>query len=88
MMITDAEVRVDAGVSSGPREVLVLSIGDVLVRSRITILLCKTKINYIHKIPLLAKSHEKVVGFYVSMNEVLRVDELNSSDLKTKANGR
>ena len=53
----------------------------MLVCACITILLGKTKINDVDKIALLSQTHEEVVWLYISMNEVLGMNVLNSVDL-------
>lgn len=68
--ITDAEVRVYAGIPRSPREILILAICDVLMRLRVAVLFRETKIDYIHEISFLAEAHEKVVGLDITVNEV------------------
>lgn len=72
---------VDACVSGGPCEVFVFPVRNMLVCACITILLGKTKINDVDKIALLSQTHEEVVWLYISMNEVLGMNVLNSVDL-------
>jgi hypothetical protein len=76
--LLDAEVCVDTGISGGAREVLVLSVGNVLFGSRVSVLLGQTKINDEQLVAVSPDAHEKVVWLNVSMNEVLVVDKLNS----------
>lgn len=75
---------VDAGVSCRPREVFVFLVGDVLVRSCVPVLLGQSEVDGVDEIALLAETHEEVVGFDVSVDEVLRVDVLDSTDLRTR----
>ena len=75
-------MRVDGGVASGARQVLVLPVGDVLVSASIAVLLGKTKVNDIHKVALLAQPHQKVVWLHVSMDEILGMYVLNTADLR------
>ena len=69
-LLTNAEVCVDVCVACGASQVLVLSVGDVLVGACITVLLCQPKVDEIDKVALLPKTHEKVVRLHVTMNEV------------------
>lgn len=46
--LLNSKMCVDAGVSGGPGEVLVFSVGNVLMCSGITVFLGKTKVNDIH----------------------------------------
>jgi hypothetical protein len=48
----------------------------------IAILLGKTEIDDVDLIATLSNSHEEVVGFDVTMDEVARVDVLDTGDLK------
>ena len=54
---TDAEMCVDAGVSSSACKVLVLAVCDVLMSSAVSEFLGKTKVYYVHKVALLSESH-------------------------------
>lgn len=79
---TDTQMGVDGGVAGSACEVLVLTVGDVLVRSGIAVFLGQAKVNDVDQVALFAKSHQEVVGLHVSMDEVLGVDVLNSTDLE------
>lgn len=80
--LTDAQMGVDGGVAGGAGEVLVLTVGDVLVRSCIAVLLGQAEVDDVDQVALLAEPHQKVVGLDVSVNEVLGVDVLNPTDLQ------
>ena len=77
---------VDAGVPGGARQVLVFSVRDVLVRARVTVFLRESKVNHVHEVPLLAETHQEVVGFHVAVDEVLRVDVFYAADLWERPN--
>ena len=79
---TYSEVGVDAGISCRPREVFVFLVGDVLVRSCVPVLLGESKVDGVDEVALLAETHEEVVGFDVSVDEVLRMDVLDATDLR------
>ena len=81
---TNAQMRVDAGVSGCPREILVFPVGNVLMRTGITILLGQAKVNDVDQVPFLPQAHEKVVRFDITMDEVLGMDILNSTDLQRR----
>lgn len=68
---TDSQMRVDGGVAGSAGQVLVLPVGDVLVRAGIAVLLGQTKVNDVHQVTLFAKSHEEVVRLHITMNEIL-----------------
>lgn len=75
---------VDGGVACRARQVLVLSVRDVLVCASITVLFGKAKVNDVHQVPLFTESHQEVIGLHVPMDEVLGVDVLNTTDLRDK----
>ena len=51
--LLDADVRVDARVARGARQVFVLPVRDVLVAARVSVLLCQTEVdNMDHVLPL------------------------------------
>lgn len=82
--LTDAQMCVNGGVAGGACQVLVLAVGDVLVRACVTIFLGQAKVDDVDEISLLAQAHQEVVWLYVSVDEVLGVDVLNSADLEGK----
>ena len=53
--LLDAEVSVDAGVPRSPGQVLVFSVGDVLVCPRVSVLLGETKVNDVHEVSFLSQ---------------------------------
>lgn len=75
-------MRVDRSVTSCSSQVLVLAVWDVQVGLGIAILLGKTEIDDVDLIATLSNTHEEVVGFDVTMDEVARVDVLDTGDLK------
>lgn len=72
---------VDGGVAGGACEVLILAVGDVLMRSGVPVFLGQAKVNDVDKVALLAESHQEVVWLHVSVDKVLGVDVFNSADL-------
>lgn len=82
--LTDAQMCVNGGVAGGACQVLVLAVGDVLVCACVTIFLGQAKVDDVDEISLLAQAHQEVVWLYVSVDEVLGVDVLNSADLEGK----
>jgi len=73
---------VDGGVAGGARQVLVLTVGDVLVRPGVPVLLGQPKVDYVHQVALLAQAHQEVVRLHVAVDEVLGVDVLNAAYLE------
>ncbi|KAI3487940.1 hypothetical protein L1887_48023 [Cichorium endivia] len=80
--LLDTEVGVDRGVAGGAGEVLVLSVGDVEVGLGVAVLLGETKVDDIDLVATLTDAHEEVVGLDVTVDEVSRVDVLDSRDLQ------
>lgn len=73
---------VDTGVPSRSRQVLVLAVRNVQVSLGVTVLLGESKVDDVDLVSTLADSHEKVVGFDVSVDKVAGVDVFDSRDLK------
>lgn len=73
-------MRVDTGVTGRTSQVLVLSVRDVEVRLRVTVLLGKTEIDDINLVATLANSHEEVVRLNITVNKGLGVDVFNAGD--------
>jgi len=53
----------------------------MLVRLRVTVLLCEAKVYDVHEVTLLAETHQEVVRFDITMYKVLRVDVLYTAYL-------
>jgi len=73
-------VSVDGGVSRGTREVLVLPVRNVQVGLRVAVFLGETKIDHVHLVTAFADTHQEVVGLDVSVDEVPRMNVLDSGD--------
>ena len=78
MWLTDTQVGVDRGITSGTRQVLVLSVRDVEMRLRISVLLSKTEIDDVNLVPALADTHQEVIGLDITVNEVFTVYIFNT----------
>ena len=48
----------------------------------VSIFLCQSKVDDVDKVALLAEAHQKVVRFDISVDEIFRMNELNSADLE------
>ena len=72
---------IDAGISRSASERLVLPVRYVLMSTCISVLLSQPKVNDVDQVPLLPQPHQEVVWLHVSMDEVLGVDVLQSTDL-------
>jgi hypothetical protein len=83
--LLDTQVSVDRGVTSCTSQILVLAVRDVEMSLWITELLRETEIDDIDLVAPLANTHEEVVGFDITMNEVSRVDVFDTGDLITMA---
>jgi len=64
-------MRIDAGVSCSARQVLVLAVRYMLVCFRVAVLLCQSEVDDVHKVTLLAETHQKIVRLYITMDKVL-----------------
>lgn len=86
---TDTEMGVDGGIASSASEVLVLSIRDVEVSLRVTILLGQSKVDNIDLISTFANAHQEVVRLDITVDERLGVDVLNTGDelIRQEENG-
>lgn len=71
-------MSVDGGITSGTRQVLVLSVWDVEVRLRVTVFLRQTKVDDIDLVTTLADAHQEIVRLDITVNERLGVDVLDA----------
>lgn len=78
--LTDTQVGVDGGVTSGTSQVLVLTVRDVEVRLRVPVLLGQTEVDDVDLVAPLANAHEEVVRLDITVDEALRVDVLDAGD--------
>lgn len=78
--LLNTQVSVDTGVTGSTSKVLVLTVGDVEVSLRVTVLLRETEINDIDLVSALADTHQEVVGLDVTVDEGLGVDVFNSGN--------
>ena len=76
-------MSVDAGVSSGTGQVLVLSVRNVKMRLGISILLGESEIDDVDLVSSLADPHQEVVRFDISVNEVSGVNVFDSGNLSS-----
>jgi hypothetical protein len=72
---------VDGGVMGHASQVLVLPVRDMKMCLRVSELLCETEIADIDLISTLADPHKEVVGLYVPVDEVARMDIFDARDL-------
>ena len=77
---TDTQMRVDGRVTSGTRQVLVLTVRDVEVRLRIPVLLRQTEVDDVDLVAPLANPHQEVVRLDITVDEALGVDVLDAGD--------
>jgi hypothetical protein len=78
--LLNTKMGIDTSVTSGTSEVLVLSIGDVEMRLRVTVFLREAEIDDVYLITALSNTHQEVVRFDVTMDKVARVDILDPRD--------
>ena len=75
-------MSINTGISSCACKIFIFSVWNVLVSLLISILFSQAKVNDVHKIPFLPKTHQKVVWFDITMDEVLRVNIFQSANLE------
>lgn len=73
-------MSVDGGVSGSSCQVLVLSVGNVLAGPVVSILLSQSEVDQEELVAVTPNTHQEVVWFDVTMNEILIVDVFNSSN--------
>ena len=67
--LTNAQVVIDRGISRSSSQVFFLTVWYVGVSVRVTVLLCKTKINDIDLMATLANAHEEIVRLDITVND-------------------
>ena len=77
---TDTKMGIDAGIASGTRQVLVLTIRNMEVGLGVTVFLGKTKIDDVDLITTLADTHQEIIGLDITVDEGLGVNVLDSRD--------
>mmetsp|Transcript_122964 Transcript_122964/g.226495 ORF Transcript_122964/g.226495 Transcript_122964/m.226495 type:complete len:229 (-) Transcript_122964:394-1080(-) len=78
--LLNTEMCVYASISCCACEILALSVGDVLLRLRVAVLLCQPKVNDVHLVGLFAQTNEEVVRLDIPVDEILGVHILNTID--------
>lgn len=73
-------MRVDRGVTSGTRQVLVLSVGNVQVRLGVTVLFGQAKVDNIDLVASLADTHQEIVGLDIAVDKVSRMYVFHARD--------
>jgi hypothetical protein len=77
---TDTQVSVNGSITRSTGQVLVLTVWDVEVSLRVTVLLGQTEINDIDLVATLANAHKEVVRLDITMDEGFGVDVLDAGD--------
>lgn len=78
--LLNTQMSVDRSVTSRAREILVLPVGNVQMRLRVTVLLGETKVDNVDLVAPLPNTHEEVVGLDVAVNEVSGMNVLDTGD--------
>lgn len=73
-------MSVDGGVTRSTGEILVVTVGDMYTRAGVAVLLCETEVDDEELIAMATNAHEKIVRFYVAVNEVLHMHVLNAAN--------
>ena len=71
---------VDGRITSGSRQVFVLTIWYVEVGLRVAVLFCQSKVDDIDLISTLSDSHQEVVRLDITVDEGFGMDVLNTRD--------
>ena len=56
----NTQMRIDASIPSGSSQILILSVGNVLMGARIAILFGQTKVNNVYEVSFLPQTPEKM----------------------------
>ncbi len=78
----NTQMSVDGSVTSSTSQVLVLSVGDVEVGLWVAEFLRETKVNDVDLIAALSNTHQEIVWFDVTMDEVAGVNVLDARNLR------
>jgi len=73
-----ATMGVDAGIAGGSRKTLSLAVGNVAHGLGVKVLLGQTEINDVDNLGLRLQSNEEVIGFDVTVDEALLMDEFDA----------
>jgi len=76
----DTKMSIDGCVTSGTSQVLVLTVWDVEVSLRVTVLLGQTEVNDIDLVTTLANTHQEVVWLDITVDKRLGVNVLDTGD--------
>lgn len=72
--LLDTQMSIDRGVASSTGQIFVLSVGDMQVGLGISEFLGETEIDNVDLVASLPDSHQEVIWFDVSVDEVARMD--------------
>jgi len=79
--LTNSQMCVDTGITSGTSQVLVFSVWNVEVGLWVPVLLGQAEIDNIDLVSTFANSHEKVVWLDITVDKRFGMDVLNPGDL-------
>ena len=74
-------MRIDGGIAGGSRQILSITVWNVLASLGVSKALSQAKIDHIDVVLLLADTDQEVVRLDVSVQEMPRMHELNSLKL-------
>jgi hypothetical protein len=78
--LADTQVSIDGCITGSASQVLILTVRDMEVSLRVTVLLGETEIDDIDLISALADAHEEVIRFDITVDERLGMNVLNAGD--------
>ena len=69
---------VDGGIARGSSQILAIAVRDMLASLRVAEPLGQSEVNNVYVVLLLANADEEIVGLDITMEEVPRMDKLDS----------
>ena len=86
---TSTQVRINTHVTSSTTQTFSFSVGNMLLRFWVTVLLGHTKIHKVnHVLPVGTSSNQEIVRLNISVNQVTIVDRLHSGNHLLRHHGR
>ena len=71
-------MRIDGGIARSACQILAITVRDMLTSLWVAEPLRQSEVNHVYVVLLLADANEEIVGLDITMEEVPRVDKLDS----------
>ena len=78
---TNSQVRINARIASGARQILVFLVWDMEMGSGVSVLFGESKVNDIDLISAPPQAHQEIIWLNVSMEKVFRMYEFYPGNL-------